>query len=165
MDNAVSLQIECNPYLTQKKLIKFCQSRDITVTAYSPMGSPDSPFFKAGMPRLLQDPNLQEVARRVGKSVGQVVLRYLVSGSVTSRDHVSGSEGKATRNFIFDSCWELPVSRSGRFILGKEPLTPTGYESGLTPEPARRQRQEDSRHSFADDCKINRLFYSTEEAF
>lgn len=82
-NNAIFLQMECNPYLTQKKLIKFCQSRGLTVTAYSPMGSPDSPYFKMDMPRLLEDPNLQQVARRVGKSVGQVVLRYLVGGSVT----------------------------------------------------------------------------------
>jgi hypothetical protein len=65
----------------------FCQSRDITVTVYSPIGSPDSPYFKAGMPRLLEDPNLQQVAHRVGKSVGQIVFRYLVGDSVTSRDH------------------------------------------------------------------------------
>jgi aldehyde reductase len=78
LDNAVLLQVECNPYLTQKKLISFCKSRGITVTGYSPMGSPDSPYFKVGMPRLLEDPKLKEVAQLYGKSVGQVVLRYLV---------------------------------------------------------------------------------------
>lgn len=79
LNNAILLQVECNPYLTQKKLISFCKSRGIIVTGYSPMGSPDSPYFKVGMPRLLEDPKLKEVAQLVGKSVGQVVLRYLVS--------------------------------------------------------------------------------------
>ncbi|KDR07717.1 1,5-anhydro-D-fructose reductase-like isoform X1 [Zootermopsis nevadensis] len=79
-----NLQIECNPYLTQKKLINFCQSRGIEVTAYSPMGSPDSPYLKAGMPRLLEDPGLHQVAHRVGKSVGQVVLRYLVQQGISA---------------------------------------------------------------------------------
>ncbi|PSN47617.1 Alcohol dehydrogenase [NADP(+)] A [Blattella germanica] len=49
----VNLQVECNPYLNQKKLINFCKKFDITVTGYSPLGSPDSPFLKPGTPRLL----------------------------------------------------------------------------------------------------------------
>ena len=34
-----NLQIECHLYMQQQDLVKFCQKNNITVTAYSPLGS------------------------------------------------------------------------------------------------------------------------------
>lgn len=74
----VTNQIEVNPYLLNKALIAHCRSKNIAVTAYSPLGSPGRPWATPEDRFVLKEPKLLEIAAKHKKSAGQVLIRYQI---------------------------------------------------------------------------------------
>jgi 2,5-diketo-D-gluconate reductase B len=64
----VNLQGEGHPFIDTTRIVDACRARGMVFTAYCPLGRG----------RLLDDPVLGEIARRKGRSVAQVALRWLV---------------------------------------------------------------------------------------
>lgn len=71
----VTNQVECHPGLNQKKLIKFCREREMTLTAYCPLGRP-KPEEK--QPDFVYSEKTQKIAEKYNKTPAQIVLRYLL---------------------------------------------------------------------------------------
>jgi len=60
-------QIEVHPYLTQEEVVAFCAEHQIGIESWSPLA-------RGGA--LLSDPEVLSIARGVGKTPAQVVLRW-----------------------------------------------------------------------------------------
>jgi len=96
------LQVETHPYWNQTKLVDFCKSKGIAVTAYSPFGSPDRPWAKPEDPKLLDDIKLGELAKKYGKSPAQLVLRWLIQRGIVTIPKTVNKNRLAENLNIFD---------------------------------------------------------------
>jgi 2,5-diketo-D-gluconate reductase A len=89
-------QIEVNPYLTQDEVRGFCAEHQIAVEAWSPLGRG----------HVLEDPMVDSIARRAGKTPAQAVLRWHIQrGDIVFPKSVNPDRIKENIG-IFD--FELP---------------------------------------------------------
>ncbi|KAJ5156598.1 aldehyde reductase I [Penicillium capsulatum] len=80
-------QIEAHPYLQQPDLLKFCQSKQIIVEAYSPLGN-----NQTGEPRTVDDPLVAEVSKEVDLGPGALLASWGVQrGTVVLSKSVTPS--------------------------------------------------------------------------
>ena len=85
-------QIEVNPYLTQDEVRRFCADHEIAVEAWSPLARGNA----------LGDPTIDDIARRVGKTPAQVILRWHIErGDIVFPKSVTPSRIKENID-IFD---------------------------------------------------------------
>lgn len=61
-------QVEFNPYFQQKELRKIMAKNHVTLEAWAPLGE--------GNKELFAEPVLNEIAKKYGKDVGQVMLKF-----------------------------------------------------------------------------------------
>ncbi|KAL4842484.1 hypothetical protein H8958_011054, partial [Nasalis larvatus] len=79
-------QVECHPYLNQRKLLDFCTSKDIVLVAYSALGSHREKtvgnksnrnfMVDQNSPVLLEDPVLCALAKKHKRTPALIALRY-----------------------------------------------------------------------------------------
>ncbi|KAF6209478.1 hypothetical protein GE061_015225 [Apolygus lucorum] len=102
LDNAeikpVNNQVECHPYLNQSKLIEFCKSKGITVTAYRPISPPDD--LSDVSP--LNDPVIAKIAQKYNKSIGQVLIRFQTQRGVIAIPKTVTKKRLADNFDVFD---------------------------------------------------------------
>lgn len=99
-----NIQIEIHLHFANSKLIQFCQEKGISVTAYSPLGSPGNKTAYQSVPFVhsLQEPLVQEIAQKKGKLPSQIILRFLVQRNLCVIPK-SVTPTRVTENFqIFD---------------------------------------------------------------
>ncbi|XP_076114520.1 aldo-keto reductase family 1 member B1-like isoform X1 [Mytilus galloprovincialis] len=77
-----NLQVEIHPYFSNRKLVDFCLSKGITVTAYAPLANPDSPLRTGKEPSIFDEPVLKDIAQKKGKTIAQVVLRFILQRNI-----------------------------------------------------------------------------------
>ncbi|KAF8588876.1 Aldo/keto reductase [Ramaria rubella] len=66
----VTNQIEIHPSYPRNDLLEYCETRNIILTAYSPLGQFNSPFFN--------DVTMQNIAAKEGGTVAQVLISWAV---------------------------------------------------------------------------------------
>jgi len=67
----IANQIEAHPLLPQDELVAYCKSKDIHITAYSPLGN-----NLIGQKKLTDEPIVEEIAARLGATPAQVLVAW-----------------------------------------------------------------------------------------
>jgi 2,5-diketo-D-gluconate reductase A len=87
-------QVEVNPFLQQEEAVSFMREHGVQAEAWAP--------FAEGRNNLFANATLVEVGRKYGKSVGQVVLRWLVQRGIVALAKSVRKERMVENLTVFD---------------------------------------------------------------
>lgn len=132
-------QVEMHPLLQQKKLLDYCNSEGILMTAYSPLGSGDrSEEMKSGdEPNLMDIDEIGDIAKKHNATPAQVLIAWhghrgtAAIPKSTTKDHIVANF-KAADVSLDDGDMEkiAGLNKNYRFITGKFFEMPEkGYEN------------------------------------
>jgi D-xylose reductase len=98
------LQVELHPYLTQEKLLRFCQLEGVAVTAFSPLGAPSYVPLGMATPEesVAAEPVVAAAAARLGKTPAQVLLRWGVQRGTAVVPKTARPDRLAENLAVFD---------------------------------------------------------------
>jgi diketogulonate reductase-like aldo/keto reductase len=126
-------QIELHPYLSQAKLHEHCARYGIVLNAYCPLGAPGAEWTK-GVPKVIEDELVVELARRHQRSPAQIILRYHVERSIVPIPKSNTPERIRANLDVFDfslSATEmqqlLALDRGLRYCLNTAGEYPTDH--------------------------------------
>lgn len=98
------LQIESHPFLTQTSLLKLCESYQIPVTAFSPLGALS--YVELDMAKqqdsVLQQQVVLNAAKRLAKTPAQIVLRWGIQRGCSIIPKTSNPERMVENISLFD---------------------------------------------------------------
>jgi 2,5-diketo-D-gluconate reductase A len=87
-------QVEVNPFLQQEEAVRFMREHGVQAEAWAP--------FAEGRNNLFTHATLVEIGRKYGKSVGQVVLRWLVQRGIVALAKSVKKERMVENLTVFD---------------------------------------------------------------
>lgn len=77
-------QVESHPFLQQTKLLEYCNSKNIAMTAYSPLGSRDRAGFvkSENEPSLLDNSIIKKIAEKHEATPAQILIKWQLQRNV-----------------------------------------------------------------------------------
>lgn len=103
-----NLQIELHVYFQQLELVKFCKSNNITVTAYSPLGSRGLVKLLGKtneLPDLLTNSVVLKIAKKHDKTPAQILLKHTLCKGIAAIPKSTNAQRIKENIQLFD--WQL----------------------------------------------------------
>ncbi|KAK2587372.1 hypothetical protein KPH14_003089 [Odynerus spinipes] len=103
-----NLQIELHVYFQQLEMVKFCKSNNISVTAYSPLGTRElvKQLGKIGeLPDLLTNSVVLKIAQKHNKSPAQILLKHILHKGIAAIPKSTNAQRIKENIQLFD--WQL----------------------------------------------------------